>query len=100
MNNPLAKRNTARFPNDSQEFCGFLDSVEGKEEGLEYVRDPKTGLLMELIDRRFANAKDFVSGVDRNTFDETEFGDRTDLTKETIVTIDPATARDFDEENN
>jgi ribonuclease R len=30
-------------------------------------------------------------------FDETDFGDRTDLTKETIVTIDPATARDFDD---
>ncbi|MHC4836070.1 MAG: RNA polymerase sigma factor [Planctomycetota bacterium] len=75
MNNPLAKRNTARFPSDSQEFCDFLDSIEGKEEGLEYVRDEKTGLLMEIVDRRFANAKDFVSGVDRNTFNETEFGD-------------------------
>lgn len=30
-------------------------------------------------------------------FDETRFGDRLDLTKETIVTIDPATARDFDD---
>ena len=30
-------------------------------------------------------------------FDETDFGDRLDLTKETIVTIDPATARDFDD---
>ncbi len=30
-------------------------------------------------------------------FDETDFGDRTDLTKDTIVTIDPATARDFDD---
>lgn len=75
MNNPLAKRNTARFPSDSLEFCDFLDSIEGKEEGLEYVRDKKTGLLMEIVDRRFANAEEFVSGVDRNTFDETEFGD-------------------------
>ncbi|MEN8127784.1 MAG: RNA polymerase sigma factor [Planctomycetota bacterium] len=74
MNNPLARKNTARFPSDSQEFCDFLDSVEGKEEGLEYVRDPKTGLLTEIVDRRFANAKDFVSGVERNSFDETEFG--------------------------
>ncbi|MCR9200528.1 MAG: ribonuclease R [Planctomycetaceae bacterium] len=30
-------------------------------------------------------------------FDESDFGDRLDLTKETIVTIDPATARDFDD---
>jgi len=75
MNSPHAKKNTARFPSDSQEFCEFLDQVEGKEEGLEYVRDPKTGLLMEIIDRRFANAKDFVSGVERNAFNETEFGD-------------------------
>ena len=30
-------------------------------------------------------------------FDDTDFGDRLDLTKETIVTIDPATARDFDD---
>ncbi len=30
-------------------------------------------------------------------FDETDFGDRLDLTKETIVTIDPASARDFDD---
>lgn len=74
MNNPLAKQNTARLPSDSLEFCEFLDSVEGQEEGLEYIRDPKTGLLKEIIDRRFVNAKDFVSGVERNTFDETEFG--------------------------
>ncbi|MHC5156654.1 MAG: RNA polymerase sigma factor [Planctomycetota bacterium] len=74
MNNPLAKKNTARFPSDGLEFCEFLDSVEGEEEGVEYVRDPKTGLLTEIVDRRFVNAKDFVSGVERNTFDETEFG--------------------------
>lgn len=30
-------------------------------------------------------------------FDDTDFGDRLDLTAETIVTIDPATARDFDD---
>lgn len=30
-------------------------------------------------------------------FDETDFGDRLDLTKETIVTVDPASARDFDD---
>lgn len=30
-------------------------------------------------------------------FDDTDFSDRLDLTKETIVTIDPATARDFDD---
>jgi RNA polymerase sigma-70 factor (ECF subfamily) len=74
MNHPLAKRRTARFPSDSQDFCDFLDQMEGEEEGLEYVRDPKTGFLVELIDRRFANAKDFVSGLDRNTFDEKTFG--------------------------
>ena len=68
------KRNAARLPSDNLEFCAFLDSVEGKEDGVEYVRDPKTGLLTEIVDRRFANAKDFVSGVDRNMFDETEFG--------------------------
>lgn len=32
-----------------------------------------------------------------DNFDDTDFGDRLDLTKETIVTIDPATARDFDD---
>lgn len=31
------------------------------------------------------------------SFDETDFGDRLDLTEELIVTIDPATARDFDD---
>ena len=35
--------------------------------------------------------------IQAENFDETEFGDRLDLTKETIVTIDPATARDFDD---
>lgn len=74
LDTPLAQRRTARFPCDDQEFCDFLDKVEGIEEGLEYIRDPKTGLLIQIVDRRFANAKDFVSGVDRNTFDETEFG--------------------------
>lgn len=31
------------------------------------------------------------------SFDENDFGDRLDLTKETIITIDPVTARDFDD---
>ena len=35
--------------------------------------------------------------IQAENFDETDFGKRLDLTKETIVTIDPATARDFDD---
>ena len=35
--------------------------------------------------------------IQAENFDETDFGDRLDLTDETIVTIDPATARDFDD---
>ncbi|AQT69780.1 Sigma-24 [Anaerohalosphaera lusitana] len=75
MNNPLAKRNTARFPSDSEDFCAFLESMEGEEKGVEYIRDAKTGLLKEIIDHRFINAPDFVSGIETNSFDETEFGD-------------------------
>ncbi|MHC5082858.1 MAG: RNA polymerase sigma factor [Planctomycetota bacterium] len=74
LNDPLPRRRTARFPSDDKGYCDFLDSVEGIEEGLEYTRDPNTGYLVEMIDRRFANAKDFVSGVEQNSFDETEFG--------------------------
>jgi hypothetical protein len=74
FNAPLACKETLRFPSDNQAFCDFLDSVEGKEAGVEYKRDPKTGLLVELYDRRFANAKDFKSGISYNVLDETTFG--------------------------
>ena len=75
VNTPLPKRKTTRFPSDSLEFCDFLDQMEGKEEGLEYKRDPETGLLEELIDHRFGNVKDFSSDIEFDILDEKTFGD-------------------------
>jgi RNA polymerase sigma-70 factor, ECF subfamily len=71
---PLANKSTLRFPSDSPEFCDFLDAVEGPEEGIEYKRDPKTGLQIELFDRRFANAQNFKSAISSNNLDEKTFG--------------------------
>lgn len=73
-NSPLANKDTLRFPCDSPEFCDFLDKIEGKEAGVDYKRDPNTGLLVELYDHRFANAKDFKSEISYNILDEKAFG--------------------------
>ena len=50
------------------------------------------GLPEEFPDAVLADASE-----EARRFDEESIGDRLDLTKETIVTIDPATARDFDD---
>ena len=71
---PLANKSTLRFPSDSPAFCDFLDTMEGQDEGVEYKRDPETGLLIELLDRRFANAQSFKSAISYNNLDEKTFG--------------------------
>ncbi len=85
---PLANKDTLRFPCDSQEFCDFLDAIEGKEAGVDYKRDPETGLLVELYDNRFANAKDFKSAISYNVLDEKTFGDFRYKWPETAPVID------------
>ncbi|QDT41314.1 Ribonuclease R [Gimesia alba] len=50
------------------------------------------GIPMEFPEEVLKEAREQAS-----LFDETKLGNRRDLTKETIVTIDPADARDFDD---
>ena len=73
LNSPLPKQRTLRFPSDSVEFAEFLDRMEGTQEGVKYSRDPESGLLIELRDNRFANAKDFSSDISYNVLDEKTF---------------------------
>lgn len=74
FNAPLASKDTLRFPCDSPEFCEFLDKMEGKRIGVDYDRDPNTGFLVQLHDKRFANANNFNSVISYNVLDETSFG--------------------------
>lgn len=75
FNSPNANMTTPRFPFDSRELTDFLDKIDGKEEGVRYTRDPKSGLLVELYDNRFANAQDFKSAIIYNSIDDKTFGE-------------------------
>ena len=70
-NLPKRRFSTRRLPSDTPEFIKFLEQVEGKGEraGLDYERDPETGLLVGVLDNRFYNAQDFKSSVSYNQVD-------------------------------
>jgi RNA polymerase sigma-70 factor (ECF subfamily) len=70
---PLRDLRTRRLPTDSAEFTDFLNSLEGKTEGISYERDAKTGLLTGALDNRFYDAADFYSSISYNEFTETDF---------------------------
>lgn len=84
-----------RFPTATREGEAVLTDVLG------HRGDP--GVDTETVIRSLGLPTDFPEGAledarhQADIFDEMNFGDRLDLTKETIVTIDPATARDFDD---
>ncbi|MEN6383682.1 MAG: sigma-70 family RNA polymerase sigma factor [Phycisphaerales bacterium] len=71
---PLSTLQTRRLPSDSPQFTEFLDQVEGKIAGLDYSRDPETGLLTGVLDTRFYNAQDFKTYFSYNDVDEKSFG--------------------------
>jgi RNA polymerase sigma-70 factor (ECF subfamily) len=65
---------TRRLPSDTEEFTKFLDEVEGQSDGVDYTRDPESGLLTGLLDTRFSNAQNFKSPIIYNRCDEKSFG--------------------------
>jgi RNA polymerase sigma-70 factor (ECF subfamily) len=73
LNAPMCKVKTMRYPSDSAEFCAFLDRIEGPQAGVQYKRDPESGLLVELTDYRFSNAQNFSSKISYNVLDERSF---------------------------
>jgi hypothetical protein len=54
-------------------MAAFFDKIEEPQEGVEYKRDPATGLLVQLRDNRFANAQGFTSDISYNKLDEKTF---------------------------
>jgi len=72
-NLPLLGLQTRRLPTDTQQFTEFLDSVEGKIPGVNYYRDPKTGLLTGVLDNRFYNVDDYEYNIVYNTLEKTTF---------------------------
>jgi len=70
---PMRYLTTRRLPSDSPEFTEFLDEVEGKTTGIKYTRDPKTGLLLGVLDNRFYNAQNFRSSFSYNKLNEKFF---------------------------
>ncbi len=70
---PMRTLRVRRLPSDTEEFISFLDSVEGKIEGINYTRDSKTGLLTGVLDERFYNAPHFQSKLAYNDFNEKQF---------------------------
>jgi RNA polymerase sigma-70 factor (ECF subfamily) len=64
---------TRRLPTDAPELAGFLDEVEGSLEGVEYLRDQGTGLLISSTDDRFVDARNFLTTYEYNTLSENDF---------------------------
>lgn len=84
-----------RFPSASRAGEGVLTKVLGHrgDPGIDTMTVIHSlGLPHEFDESVLEEARQQA-----DAFDENEHGDRLDLTKETIVTIDPATARDFDD---
>lgn len=84
-----------RFPSQHQSGEAVLTRILGTrgEPGVDLQAIiHEFGLPDEFPDDVLAEARDQAAA-----FDESDFGDRRDLTGETIVTIDPADARDFDD---
>jgi len=84
-----------RFPSANRVGEAVLTEVLGKrgDPGVDTMTVVHSlGLPYEFSEDVLEDAR-----LQADHFDETDFGDRMDLTKETIVTIDPATARDFDD---
>lgn len=73
-NLPKSSMKTRRLPSDTLEFTEFLDEIEGKDLGIDYTRDSRTGLLTGVLDTRFYNAKDFKDTLSYNIFGEEKFG--------------------------
>ena len=71
---PMRYLNTRRLPSDTPEFTDFLDQVEDESIGVDYTRDPETGLLVGVLDNRFYNAQNFKSSVSYNKVHEKSFG--------------------------
>lgn len=84
-----------RFPSRNYLGQGVISKVLGPH--------GKPGVDLLSIIYEFGIPMDFPEEVleaareQASLFDEKKWGDRRDLTKETIVTIDPADARDFDD---
>lgn len=100
---------------------GAKGAVEGDKVVIEMLRFPalghvgeavltevlgirgKPGVETQMVIHEFGIPDEFPEEVlsdarlEAENFDETNLADREDLTKTTIVTIDPATARDFDD---
>ena len=85
----------ANFPSNTQEGEGVIVKVLG-ERGTPGVDTLSVihqyGLPEEFPEKVLADAR-----RQSEKFDEDEIGDRTDFTKTTVITIDPKTARDFDD---
>ena len=84
-----------RFPSHSQSGEAVLTKILGArgEPGVDLQAIiHEFGLPDEFPEEVLAEARDQAAA-----FDETDLGDRLDLTGETIVTIDPVDARDFDD---
>jgi ribonuclease R len=84
-----------RFPSHSQSGEAVLTKILGArgEPGVDLLAIiHEFGLPDEFPEEVLAEARDQAAA-----FDEADLGDRLDLTGETIVTIDPIDARDFDD---
>jgi len=84
-----------RFPSKNYLGQGVISKVLGPQgkPGVDLLSIIyEFGIPLEFPEEVLAEAREQAS-----LFDETKLGNRRDLTKDTIVTIDPADARDFDD---
>jgi len=69
----LSSLRVNRLPTDPAVLTDFISGVEGELKGVEYRRDSKSGLLVESVDRRFANAPLFRTSYEYNSLDGQQF---------------------------
>ena len=84
-----------KFPSEGRPGEAVVVEILGRrgEEGVDELGVIREfGLPDHFPDEVLADASE-----EARRFDEDHLGDRLDLTRETVVTIDPATARDFDD---
>ena len=85
----------ARFPSNTQDGEGVIVEVLGDR--------GKPGVDTLSVIHQFGLPDEFPEKVlvdarkQAEAFDEDDIGERTDFTKTTVITIDPKTARDFDD---
>lgn len=69
----LSSLRVRRLPTDSDAYVAFLDRVEGSVNGMQSVRDTRSGMLSGALDRRFVEVPNYQINYRYNTLNKNAF---------------------------